>query len=267
METQESIKQLVKEKYGEIAKKSAPRESLCCGTGQNIVIMTEDYSKVEGYEPDADLGLGCGIPTDIANISQGETVLDLGCGAGNDVFVARSIVGNQGRVIGVDMTAEMIARAEANRKKLGFTNVEFRLGDIERLPVESQTVDVVVSNCVLNLVPDKSKAFAEIFRVLKPGGRFAISDIVTTGELPGKVQKAAELYAGCIAGAMPKDRYMSVIKSSGFAASIMKERTIGLPDEALLPYLTKDEIGNFRANKSEVLSITVSGEKPAKIDA
>lgn len=265
METQESIKQMVKEKYADIAKKSKSREGLCCGSDQHVVIMTEDYSKVEGYEPDADLGLGCGIPTDIANIRQGEMVLDLGCGAGNDVFVARSLVGERGRVIGIDMTEAMIQRAESNNKKLGFGNVEFRLGEIETLPVESGTVDVVVSNCVLNLVPDKSKAFAEIFRVLKPGGRFAISDIVTKGELPENVRTAAELYAGCIAGAMPKGQYMNIIKNSGFAdASIKKERTIELPDEALTPYLTKNEIGEFRAGKSEVLSITVSAKKPEK---
>ncbi|HLF19372.1 MAG TPA: arsenite methyltransferase [Bacteroidota bacterium] len=262
METQESIKEMVKEKYGDIAKKSKSREGLCCGSDQHVVVMTEDYSGVGGYEPDADLGLGCGIPTDVANITRGETVLDLGCGAGNDVFVARSLVGETGRVIGVDMTEAMIQRAEANRKKLGFENVEFRLGEIEKLPVESQTVDVIVSNCVLNLVPDKSKAFTEIFRVLKPGGRFAISDIVTTGELPRNVRTAAELYAGCIAGAMPKDQYLNIIRESGFIEpSIEKERPIGLPDETLAPYLSVDEIDRFRSSKSEILSITVRGKK------
>jgi len=263
METQKSMKHIVKEKYGEIAKKSASGQSACCGSGQKVVVMTEDYSTLAGYEADADLGLGCGIPTDVANIARGETVLDLGCGAGNDVFVARSIVGEQGKVIGVDMTPAMIERAESNRKKLGFANVEFRLGDIENLPVESNSIDVVVSNCVLNLVPDKSEAFAEIFRVLKPGGRLAISDIVTRGELPKKVRTAAELYVGCIAGAMPKDQYMKVIEDLGFADSfVQKEHTINLPDELLLQYISKEEISEFRASKSEVLSITVSAKKP-----
>ncbi|MBI3004812.1 MAG: arsenite methyltransferase [Ignavibacteriales bacterium] len=243
METQESIRQMVKEKYTEIAKQSSLRKRSCCGTGQNVVIMTEDYS-------------------DIANIVEGETVLDLGCGAGNDVFVARSLVGEKGKVIGVDMTEEMIARAEANKKKLGLANVEFRLGEIEALPVESQTVDVVVSNCVLNLVPDKEKAFSEIFRVLKPGGRFAISDIVTTGNLPKNVRTAAELYAGCIAGAMPKEQYMDLITKAGFDASVKKERIIGLPDEALDLYLSKEEIVRFRESKSEVLSISAGGKRP-----
>jgi SAM-dependent methyltransferase len=264
MDIHTDVKQLVKDKYGEIAKRSSPSEGGCCGSCEHDVGMTEDYAALAGYEPAADLGLGCGIPTDIADLAAGETVLDLGSGAGNDVFVARSLVGDQGRVIGVDMTPAMIERAETNRIKLGYANVEFRLGDIEHLPVASSSIDVVVSNCVLNLVPDKATAFSEIYRVLKPGGRFAISDIVTRGELPVKIRTAAELYVGCVSGAMTKDRYLKIIKDAGFdSVNVRKERVISLPDAVLARYLTAEEIAGLRAARVAILSLTVRAEKPA----
>ena len=175
------LKLIVKEKYGEIASQSKGKnESSCCGatgccSSVDYSIFSENYSQLEGYNPDADLGLGCGIPTEFARITKGNTVIDLGSGAGNDCFVARALVGESGNVIGIDMTEAMIEKARANAQKLGFTNVEFRLGDIENMPVSDSTADVIISNCVLNLVPDKEKAFGEIFRVLKPGGTLIFS--------------------------------------------------------------------------------------------
>src|SRR5688572_18521364 len=196
----EQLKQLVKEKYGQIADQSKEQnETSCCGAGcgcGDTAIMAEDYSNLQGYATDADLGLGCGLPTEFANIETGDTVIDLGSGAGNDAFVARSIAGSSGRVIGVDFTEKMIEKARGNAEKLGLNNVEFRFGDIEKLPVNDNVADVVVSNCVLNLVPNKDKAFAETFRVLKPGGHFSVSDIVLQGRLPEKLRQSAEMYAG-----------------------------------------------------------------------
>ena len=167
------IKEVVKEKYGQIAGQAKEQNAAsCCGatsccTTDVYNIMADDYSTLEGYNPDADLGLGCGVPTEFANIKEGDTVIDLGSGAGNDCFVARKLAGPAGKIIGVDFTEEMVNRARLNAEKVGFNNVEFRLGDIEELPISSNVADVVISNCVLNLVPDKKKVFAEIFRVLK----------------------------------------------------------------------------------------------------
>ena len=189
-ENAENLKEIVKEKYGSIADQSREQNaSSCCGAScgcdtLDASIMAEDYSKLKGYVPDADLGLGCGLPTEFALIKEGDTVVDLGSGAGNDAFVARSIAGANGKVIGIDMTEKMISKARTNAEKLGFNNVEFRLGDIEDMPLSDAIADVVVSNCVLNLVPDKVKAFAEVFRVLKPGGHFSVSDIVLEGDFP-----------------------------------------------------------------------------------
>jgi SAM-dependent methyltransferase len=219
---------------------------------------------VAGYVPEADLGLGCGIPTDIARINPGDTVLDLGSGAGNDVFVARQIVGERGRVIGVDMTEEMVTRAKQNLRKLRYDNIEFRLGEIENLPVAAHSVDVVISNCVLNLVPDKEKAFREIARVLKPGGHFSISDIVLQGELPRPVLDAAELYAACVSGAMQKSAYLDIITAAGFVnVTVEREREIELTDSVLQKYLTVDELARYRASRGRVLSITVTAVTPA----
>jgi SAM-dependent methyltransferase len=222
------------------------------------------YAGVAGRLEAADLSLGCGVPTRHAALRPGETVLDLGSGAGNDVFIARHEVGPEGMVIGVDMTPEMIARARANAAKLGFANVEFRLGEIERLPVESGSVDAVISNCVLNLLPDKAPAFAEMFRVLRPGGRFCVSDIVATGELPDGVRAAAGLHVGCIGGAMPQDRYLDLIRAAGFAGQrIVEAKPIHLPDGALSGHLSGDAIAAFRASGVELRSVTVTATKPA----
>ncbi len=211
MKNSEEIKEMVKERYGEIADQSkSQNETSCCGSSCGCVtideaIMAEDYSKLKGYAQDADLGLGCGLPTEYAKIRPADTVVDLGSGAGNDAFIARAITGTEGKVIGVDFTERMIEKARLNAEKLGFHNVEFRLGDIEKLPLSSNVADVVVSNCVMNLVPDKTKAFTETYRILKPGGHFSISDVVLTGKLPEGLLKNAEMYAGCIAGAIPKE--------------------------------------------------------------
>jgi ubiquinone/menaquinone biosynthesis C-methylase UbiE len=270
MESAEEIKTIVREKYGEIARRAEPcaSTSSCCGTdalGAISSVFSEDYTQLQGYNPDADLNLGCGMPTQSAGLKPGDVVVDLGSGAGNDAFVARAEVGATGRVIGVDMTEEMIERARRNKEKLGFENVEFRLGEIENLPVDSATVDVVISNCVLNLVPDKAKAYAEIHRILKPGGHFSISDVVTTGEIPPRLKAVAEMYVGCVAGAMEKEDYLRVIESAGFErVSVVKEKRIVIPAELmqqLLTEVTPAEIEAFRQSNAAVYSITVYGEK------
>ena len=263
----EELKHIVRERYTEIARQSAEQnKASCCGSGcgcsDSDAVMAEDYSQLEGYVPEADLGLGCGIPTHGANIREGDVVLDLGSGAGNDVFVARRIVGERGMVIGVDMTEIMIQKANANKALLGYTNVEFRRGDIEKLPIDSGVVDVVISNCVLNLVPDKAKAFAEIVRVLKPGGHFTISDIVVTRPLPPAVQSAAELYVGCVSGALVKDEYIALAQSAGFSnLEVIKEKLIQIPEETLLKALRRDELEEFVKSGSSVVSITLNGKK------
>ncbi|HMZ48528.1 MAG TPA: arsenite methyltransferase, partial [Flavobacteriales bacterium] len=226
-------------------------------------IMTDDYSKLEGHVDEADLGLGCGLPTQFAGIKPGDTVLDLGSGAGNDCFVARHEAGPDGRVIGVDFTPEMIAKARANAQQLGYANVEFREGDIEQLPLSDAMVDVVVSNCVLNLVPDKKKAFSEIFRVLKPGGHFSISDVVLQGELPDALQHAAEMYAGCVSGAMQESDYLGIIHQLGFGeVTVQKRKAITLPDDILANFLNAGELAAFKASGTGIFSITVSATKP-----
>jgi arsenite methyltransferase len=269
----EQLKQIVKEKYGQIADQSREENaSSCCGAtcGCSTIdeaVMAEDYNTLKGYVADADLGLGCGLPTEFAQIKEGNIVIDLGSGAGNDAFVARAITGATGKVIGVDFTEKMIAKARTNAQKLGFQNVEFRQGDIENLPVTSNVADVVVSNCVLNLVPDKVKAFAETFRVLKPGGHFSVSDIVLKGNLPDGLQKSAEMYAGCVSGAIQKDEYLGIIEKSGFKDVIVqKERKITLPDEILSAYLSKEEFEHYKSGASGIYSITVYAEKPASVD-
>jgi arsenite methyltransferase len=271
MNKETQIKELVKEKYSEIASQSKlQNESSCCGAtaccGDGVYnIMAGDYTKLEGYNPDADLGLGCGLPTAFAKIKKGDTVIDLGSGAGNDCFVARSVVGDNGKVIGIDFTEKMIEKARANAEKLGFNNVEFRQGDIDSMPVTSNKADVIVSNCVLNLVPNKHKVFSEIYRVLKAGAHFSISDIVLEGTLPAKWKEVAELYAGCVSGAIQKKEYLDIIAESGFSnISLQKEKEIIIPDDVLGNYLSKEEIILYKKGDTKIVSITVYAEKPAK---
>lgn len=265
----EDLKKIVKEKYTEIADQSKEQNiTSACGCGCSVgtdALMAEDYSSLQGYNPDADLGLGCGLPTVFAQIEEGDTVVDLGSGAGNDVFIARSVAGVSGKVIGVDFTEKMIEKARANAEKLGYNNVEFRYGDIENIPISANTADVVVSNCVLNLVPNKEKAFAETFRILKPGGHFSVSDIVIRGVLPDKFKQAAELYSGCVAGAIDKYEYLDIVRKAGFEnITIQKEKKILLPDDLLRQYGTEEEIKEFRGCGVDILSITLYADKPGK---
>jgi SAM-dependent methyltransferase len=269
MKTEEQLKELVKQKYGEIAlQDKATNQSSCCGAGgcstEVYNIMSEDYSSLQGYNTDADLGLGCGLPTQFAKIKKGDVVIDLGSGAGNDCFIARSETGETGKVIGIDFTPAMIAKARANTEKLGFNNVEFRQGDIENMPVTANVADVIVSNCVLNLVPNKFAVLQEVFRVLKPGGHFSISDIVLEGELPAALREAAEMYAGCVSGAVQKKVYLELIETTGFTnISIQKEKIITVPDDILSNYISQSDIETFRNSNMGIFSITVYGEKPA----
>jgi len=264
MQTSEEIKKVVKEKYGEIASSKKEEECGCCGTSKVIdySIFQDDYSKFDGYVAEADLGLGCGVPTEYAGIKKGNTVVDLGSGAGNDVFVARSIVGEEGKVIGLDFTQEMLDKANANKNKVGFKNVEFKLGEIEAMPFEKETADVVISNCVLNLVPDKRKAFKEIYRILRPGAHFCVSDIVIQGEMTEELRKSAEMYAGCVSGALQQDEYLMKIKNAGFQnIEIKKSKRIDLPDELLSQYLSDKGIAEYKKNLKGIFSITVVGYK------
>ena len=268
MEKLTDLKSIVKDKYAEIALKSSSKDAEGCGCGcgcdsaSDITIMKDEYQQVDGYVPEADLGLGCGLPTQYAGINLGDVVVDLGSGAGNDVFVARSIVGEKGSVIGIDMTEEMISKAEQNNKKMGFENVEFRLGDIENMPVNTDFIDVVVSNCVLNLVPDKKKAFEEIYRILKPGGHFCVSDIVTKGELPVEIKKSAELYVGCVSGAVDHDEYLKIIEKTGFKnVEVHMHKDIYLPDDLLKKFLNDEQIITMKNSDIGITSITVSGYK------
>ncbi|MBK7290957.1 MAG: arsenite methyltransferase [Chitinophagaceae bacterium] len=273
MNTNEEIKEMVREKYTAIANQSKEQnETSCCGAtgscGTDVYnIMSEDYTKLEGYNADADLGLGCGLPTEFAKIKEGDTVIDLGSGAGNDVFIARKFTGEKGKVIGIDFTEAMIAKARANAEKLGLQNVEFRQGDIDDMPVTANYADVIVSNCVLNLVPNKHKVISEIYRVLKPGGHFSISDIVLEGELPEKWRNVAELYAGCVTGAIQKKEYLDTIKEAGFTnITLQKDKAIILPDDVLTNYLNAEEIIAYKNGAVKISSITVYAEKPTKDD-
>jgi ubiquinone/menaquinone biosynthesis C-methylase UbiE len=268
MQTTEQLKDLVREKYSAIAlQDKEDNQASCCGSGccsiETANIMTDDYSTLEGYNPDADLGLGCGLPTQFAKIKKGNVVIDLGSGAGNDAFIARAETGETGKVIGIDFTPAMIDKARQNAEKIGFHNVEFRQGDIEKMPVTGNVADVVVSNCVLNLVPNKYAVIQEVYRVLKPGGHFSISDIVLDGTLPPQIQQAAEMYAGCVSGAIQKQAYLELIDVNGFKNVVLqKEKAIHIPDDILSQYLSPEEIQAFRASGTGILSVTVYGEKP-----
>lgn len=266
MKTENELKQIVKEKYGQIAKDNGGCGCSCgCGPTENAVdfsIMKDDYSNVQGYVKEADLNLGCGLPTEYAGIKIGDTVVDLGSGAGNDVFIARSIVGETGMVIGIDMTEEMLEKANRNNKKLGYKNVEFKLGEIENMPIDNEFVDVVVSNCVLNLVPNKEKAFAEIYRILKPGAHFCVSDIVIKGKMTPELQKSAELYAGCVSGAIEEEEYLQIIKNAEFKnVEIKKSKKVELPEEVLKLYLSEEGLKDYYENLKGIVSITVVGYK------
>ena len=264
----ETIKEEFKKSHGAIAKGNTQAGccsigSGCCTTEEFSTSMAENYEGIKGYEKEADLSLGCGLPTEIAKINEGDTVIDLGSGAGNDAFVARSIVGDTGRIIGVDMTAEMVIRALQNNQKLGYKNVDFILGEIDNMKgIPTNTADVVISNCVMNLVPEKEKAFSEVHRILKGGGHFSISDIVYVGTLPKGLLEAAEMYAGCVSGASEKGAYLGIIKSVGFKnIQIKKERWIDLPDELFLKYLSSKELYQFRKTGSGIYIITLYADK------
>ena len=271
MATEEQLKEIVRQKYSEIAlQDKATNASSCCGAGgcstEVYNIMSDDYTQMQGYNPDADLGLGCGLPTQFARIRRGDTVIDLGSGAGNDCFIARAETGDTGKVIGIDFTPAMIEKARINADKLGFNNVEFRQGDIEHMPVGGNLADVIVSNCVLNLVPNKDGVFKEIFRVLKPGGHFSISDVVLVGALPEGLRKDAEMYAGCVSGAIQKDVYLELIRVNGFTEiTIQKEKPIVIPDDILVNYLDAAEIAKFKNGDTGIYSITVFARKPQEM--
>lgn len=274
----DELKQAVKEKYAQISRQSREQNaSSCCGVGcgcgpeagsdaapdtVEYAVFADSYDELEGYSKEADLGLGCGLPTEFARISEGDTVVDLGSGAGNDCFVARSVAGDSGRVIGLDMVEEMVEKARANAEKLGYDNVEFVLGDIEDMPLEDGVADVVVSNCVLNLVPDKRKAFAETYRILRRGGHFSISDVVIRGELPEALREDAEMYAGCVSGAIDKEDYLGIVRDAGFRnLTVQKEKEITLPDDILRHYFDGPELDDFRNSGTGIFSITLYAEK------
>ena len=268
MQTEEQLKEIVRKKYSEIALQDKETNmSSCCGAGGCSIevynIMSDDYTSLNGYNPDADLGLGCGLPTQFAKIKKGDVVIDLGSGAGNDCFVARHETGETGKVIGIDFTPAMIDKARNNAEVRGFNNVEFRQGDIENMPITSNVADVIVSNCVLNLVPNKDAVIKDIYRVLKPGGHFSISDVVLVGALPEGLRKDAEMYAGCVSGAIQREVYLELIKANGFSnITIQKEKPIVIPDDILTNYLSPEEINQLKSGSTGIFSITVYAEKP-----
>jgi len=271
----EQIRKTVREGYAEIAKKGrsccAPTSS-CCGSDQaQTVSKNVGYSDEEmAAVPDgANLGLGCGNPVALASLSEGETVMDLGSGAGFDCFLAANRVGKKGRVIGVDMTPEMLEKARENAAKGGYDNVEFRLGEIENLPAADGSVDAVISNCVINLSPDKGRVFAEAFRVLKPGGRLMVSDIVILRELPDFIRESAAAYVGCISGALLKDEYLGMIKKAGFGKVTVMDETVFPIDCVADDPEAKVAIDKLKLSSGEmddiansVLSVKVQGIKP-----
>lgn len=266
MENSINVKEIVKESYGKIALENTQKNGSSCDSGccctSTVNIMSEKYDNLNGYNPDADLGLGCGLPTKFAKINKGDTVIDLGSGAGNDCFVARAEAGETGKIIGLDFTPEMIEKARENVKRRGYTNIEFIQGDIENMPLESNLADVIVSNCVLNLVPNKKAAFNEIYRVLKPNGHFSISDIVLLGDLPDEVMSAIVMYAACVTGAIQKDSYLKIIEEAGFKnITIQKEQTITVPEEYLRSIFKEETVNLLLKNPNVIQSITVYGEK------
>lgn len=265
MRKPEELKSIVRKKYAEIVTGGTGCGCHCdCTADKRIEYseFSENYASQKGYVNEADYGLGCGLPTEYADIKPGDTILDLGSGAGNDCFIARALVGEKGKVTGLDFTDEMLTKAIINNRKLGYTNVDFVKGDIEEMPLPDNSYDVVISNCVINLVPDKGKAFSEIMRVLKPGGHFCISDVVLKGKLPVELHSAAELYAGCVAGALQKEVYLKIIAQTGFIdISVKKERETRLPDSILLEYLSAEQVKKFKSSGTGIFSLTVVGKK------
>ena len=259
----DALKSTVRDKYAALATD----DDSCCGpsgdgeTGLDVD-MSEEYS--EAIAADADLDLGCGRPTDHADLQPGEHVLDLGSGAGMDAFVARRDVGPDGHVHGVDLAEEMVEKARANANTMGYDNVTFEVGDIEDVPVEGDAFDVVLSNCVLNLVPNKEAAFAQMHRALRPGGRFSVSDIVHVGTLPPALREAAELYVGCVAGAMERNAYLDRLREVGFTGvRVATEKNISLPDGLLAEHLGNGRASAFRAGDAALQSVTVVGRRPS----
>ncbi|SHJ17609.1 arsenite methyltransferase [Bacteroides stercorirosoris] len=269
MENNQNLKELVKQRYSELALNADEPKGCCCGRNpaspskKVFTIMSEDYTNLKGYEPDADLGVGCGLPTQYADINKGDTVVDLGSGAGNDCFIARAEVGESGRVIGIDFSPKMILKARKNALKRGYTNVEFLEGDIEEMPLHDNTADVIVSNCVLNLLPQKNMIFKEIYRVLKPGGHFCISDVVLNGIFPKEFTDNAAMYAGCIASAIQREDYLKEIEKADFMdIRVERTKTVLIPDEVLYEHLDEDTIRKYKSGNVGIYSITVTGWKP-----
>lgn len=264
MENSEKLKRIVREKYATVANTGTSCCGAECGCTDGVNFIGEkNYRELDGYLPDADLGLGCGLPTELARISKGNVVVDLGSGAGNDCFVARAQTGPYGKVIGIDFTPEMIRKARKNALSRGYKNVHFVEADIEKIPLSDHTADVIISNCVLNLVADKQTAFSEMYRILKPNGHFSISDVIVSGTLPENLRKSAEMYAGCVSGAISREEYLDLLEKTGFTnIRIQREHKIDLPLEIIEDNLTGSEIKSFNKGELGIYSINVYGEKP-----
>ncbi len=255
-------KESIKQRYNNIVVEMADDKKKCCCSSKKESIISNEYDDLKGYNPEANLQLGCGVPTEFAKIKEGDTVVDLGSGAGNDCFVVRHYTGESGKVIGIDFTEAMVEKAKVNTEKLAYKNVEFYLGDIENIPLQDKLADVVISNCVMNLVPDKPKAFGEVHRILKEGGHFSISDIVLTGDLSEKIRMVASTYAGCVESAIQKTDYLNIIQEAGFKnIRLQQEKQIIVPDSVLKKHLTEQEIALYKANSNLIYSITVYAEK------
>jgi arsenite methyltransferase len=275
----EEVKKTVREGYARVAKSGssccAPQSSCCCSsTAATDISKKIGYSDqdIESVPEGANLGLGCGNPTAMASLKEGEVVLDLGSGAGFDCFLAANIVGKTGKVIGVDMTPEMIEKARENARRGGYENVEFRLGEIESLPAPDNSADVIISNCVINLSPEKDRVFREAFRVLKPGGRLMVSDIVLLSELPDAIKKSVAAYIGCVAGASRKDEYLRYIKAAGFQEVAIVDETSFYSDYAVKDPIVETLVSDagisgadLKKLGSSIKSIKASAVKPGKI--
>lgn len=259
-------KEQIRERYNKLAL--SPKISKGCGckpmdpSEKQFTITSEGYESTKGYVDEADLGIGCGLPVQYAGIKKGDTVIDLGSGAGNDCFIAREEAGTEGRIIGIDFAQNMISRAKANARRRGFTNVNFVEGDIEQVPLQDETADVIISNCVLNLIPNKRKVFNEIYRLLRPNGHFCVSDIVVNGIFPKTFIDEASLYAGCIATAIQEDEYLGYIKEANFkGVRIVRRKRANIPQEVINTHLNKEQIEKLCNGEIGIYSITVIGEK------